>query len=84
MIELLIATALTCSEAQELIEKVSVSQGIDRDSVIEVINMFEEISGKKNLHNFFLESSKVGARKITFNVFLMGANFDVVPEIGLP
>tara|TARA_R100000008_G_scaffold52686_1_gene31907 strand:- start:940 stop:1110 length:171 start_codon:yes stop_codon:yes gene_type:complete len=42
MIELLIATALTCSEAQELIEKVSVSQGIDRDSVIEVIKATTE------------------------------------------
>ena len=37
MIELLLATALTCSEAQDLIDKVSVSQGVDRDSVIEVI-----------------------------------------------
>ena len=42
MIELLIATALTCSESQELIEKVSVSQGIDRDSVIEVIKATTE------------------------------------------
>ena len=37
MIELLLATALTCSEAQELIDKVNVSQGVDRDSIIEVI-----------------------------------------------
>ena len=37
MIELLLATALTCSDAQELIDKVSVSQGVDRDSIIEVI-----------------------------------------------
>ena len=37
MIEFLLATTLTCSEAQELIDKVSVSQGVDRDSIIEVI-----------------------------------------------
>ena len=37
MIELLLATALTCSEAQELIDKVSVSPGVDRDAIIEVI-----------------------------------------------
>ena len=28
---------LTCSDAQELIDKVSVSQGVDRDSIVEVI-----------------------------------------------
>ena len=37
MIELLLATTLTCSEAQELIDKVSVSPGVDMDSIIEVI-----------------------------------------------
>ena len=37
MIELLLATALSCSEAKELIDKVSVSQGVDRDAIIEVI-----------------------------------------------
>ena len=42
MIELLLATALTCSDAQELIDKVSVSQGVDRDSIIEVIKTTTE------------------------------------------
>ena len=37
MIELLLATVLTCSDAQELIDKVGMSQGVDRDSIIEVI-----------------------------------------------
>ena len=37
MIELLLATALTCSDAQELIDKVSVSQGVDKHELIEVI-----------------------------------------------
>tara|TARA_R100000329_G_C7528572_1_gene186465 strand:- start:204 stop:365 length:162 start_codon:yes stop_codon:yes gene_type:complete len=43
MIELLLATALTCSEAQELIDKVNVSQGVDRDSIIEVIKTNTEV-----------------------------------------
>jgi len=43
MIELLLATALTCSEAQELIDKVNVSQGVDRDSIIEVIKTNAEV-----------------------------------------
>ena len=42
MIELLLATALTCSEAKELIDKVSVSQGVDRDSIVEVIKVNTE------------------------------------------
>ena len=42
MIELLLATTLTCSEAQELIDKVSVSQGVDRDSIVEVIKTHTE------------------------------------------
>tara|TARA_B100000287_G_scaffold87459_1_gene80108 strand:+ start:494 stop:655 length:162 start_codon:yes stop_codon:yes gene_type:complete len=42
MIEILLATALTCSEAKELIDKVSVSQGVDRDAIIEVIKINTE------------------------------------------
>ena len=37
MIEFLLATTLKCSEAKELIDKVRVSQGVDRDELIEVI-----------------------------------------------
>jgi len=39
MIEILLATALNCSEAKELIDKVNVSQGVDRDAIIEVIKV---------------------------------------------
>ena len=42
MVELLLATALTCTEAQDLLSKIQKSQVVEKEELIEVIKLNTE------------------------------------------